>query len=359
MNRPDKNNHPLLCNESPWNNNSNTIWLGSTITLHRNLEKFKFPGKLPTDKRQQIISLLNRDLLASDQLKQPKLIRAEDMPPIEKEFLVEHFLSNQGFHQASAGEAFILDQSGEFLGVLNLRDHLLLQWIDPREELEKTWDHLVKIEVELTKAVNFAFSPKFGFLTSDPTQCGTGLIVTIFLHLPALMVTGRLDEILKKDKDDSVEQTGLQGDPNEVIGDIVAFHNSYTLGVTEGNILSSLRTLATKLVVEEKSVRQHFKQESETELAEVKDRVSRAYAILLHSYQIEAIEALQALSLLKMGIDLGWLKGTTQAILNKLLFSCRRAHLLCQYEQKISQEELPHRRAEFIHKALQGLELLI
>lgn len=359
MNHPDKSSHPLLCNENPWNNNSNNIWLGSTIILSRNLEKFKFPGKLPTDKRKQIISLLTRDLLASDQLKQPKLFRAEDMPPIEKEFLVEHFLSDQSFHQAYAGEAFVLDETGEFLAVLNLRDHLLLQWIDPREELENTWDRLVKIELGLNKSVSFAFSPKFGFLTSDPGVCGTGLKVTIFLHLPSLLHSDRLEEILKKHKDDGVEQTGLQGDPNEVIGDIVAFHNSYTLGVTEENILSSLRTLATKLVVEEKGLRQHLKQENESEVVEAKDKVSRAYAVLMHSYQIESIEALQALSLLKLGLDLNWLKGTTQTILNQLLFSSRRAHLLCHYGQKITQEELPHKRAEFIHKALHGLELLI
>lgn len=359
MSPPDKGNIPLLCNESPWNHNANTIWLGSTLTLLRNLEKFNFPGKLSSDKRKQIISLLTKDILANEQLKEPKLMRAEDMPPIEKEYLVEHFLSAHGFHQAYMGEAFVLDKTGEFLGVLNLKDHILLEWIDIEEDLENSWDRLVKIELGLSSTVNFAFSPQFGFLTSDFTQCGTGLIVTIFLHLPALLYTNRLEEIIKNNKEDGVEQTGLQGNPNEIIGDIAAFHNSYTFGVTEENILSSLRTLATKLVVEEKGTRQHLMRGSENEVAFVKDKVSRAYAILLHSYQIEAIEALQALSLVKLGLDLEWLKGTSQVILNKLIFACRRAHLLCHYGQKISQEELPHRRAEFIHKALHGLELLI
>lgn len=359
MSRPDKSNHPLLCNESPWNRNSNIIWLGSTITLIRNLEKYKFPGKLSGDKRKQIVALLNRDILASEQLKNPKLMPAEEMSPIEKEFLVEHFLTHQSFHQAYTGEGFVLDETGEFLAVLNLRDHLMMHWIDPREELEKSWDHLVKIEMELNKSVNFAFSPKFGFLTSDPTQCGTGLIVNVFLHLPVLLYLDHFKEIFSKNKGEGIGQTGLQGNPNEIIGDIVVFHNNYTLGVTEDNILSSLRTLTTKLVVEEKSMRQHLKRENESALADIKDKISRAYAILLHSYQIEAIEALQALSLLKLGLDLEWLQGCTQIDLNHLFFSCRRAHLLCHYGQKISQEELPHRRAEFIHKALKGLELLI
>jgi protein arginine kinase len=358
MDLPDKNNHPLLCNNGPWKNNANIIWLGSTLVLLRNLEKFNFPGKLATDKRKQIISLISRDLLDNDQLKKPKLFRAEDMPPIEKEFLVEHFLAHQSFHQAYTGEAFILDETGEFLAVLNLKEHIFLEWIDAREDLENSWDRLVKIEGGL-KSVNFAFSSKFGFLTSDPTQCGTGFNLTIFLHLPALLNTNQLDDIIKKNKDEGIEQTGLQGDPNELIGDIVAFHNSYSLGITEENILTSLRTLAIKLVIEEKGMRQHIKQSSENEIADVKDKVSRAYAILLHSYQIEAIEALQALSLVKMGLDLEWLKGTSQVALNRLLFDCRRAHLLCHYGQKISHEELPHRRAEFIHQALHGLELLI
>lgn len=356
---PDKNSSSLLCKESPWNENANTIWLGSTLTLFRNLEKFKFPGKLSTDKRKQIISLVTRDLLANDQLKKPKIFHAEELSSIEKEFLVEHFLSDQGFNQAEVGEAFVLDESGEFLAVLNLKDHLLLQWIDPREDLEHTLERLVKVELGLSKAVNFAFSPKFGFLTSDPTRCGTALVVTVFLHLPALIYSNRLDEILEKNKEDGAERTGLQGDPHEMIGDIVAFHNSYTLGMTEESILISMRTLATKLVAEEKSMRQQLKQGIDAELAAVKDKVSRAYAILLHSYQIEAIESLQSLSLLKLGLDLGWLEGTAQNTLNRLLFACRRAHLLCHFGQKIQQEELPHKRSEFIHQTLQGLKLLI
>lgn len=359
MNPPGKSSSPLLCNESPWNDNSNPIWLGSTLTLTRNLDKFKFPGKLPAEKRKQVISLLSRDLLESDQLKEPKLIPAEEMAPIEKEFLVEHFISNQGFHQAFAGEAFVLDRSGEFLAVLNLRDHLLLQWIDPREDLEKTWDRLVQIESKINQSVNFAFSPKFGFLTSDPTRSGTAFVVNVFLHLPALINSSHLTEILEKNKDEGVEETGLQGDPNEVIGDIVAFHNSYTLGVSEENILASLRTLATKLVAEERSMRKNIKNGTEAELAEIKDKVSRAYAILLHSYQLEAIESLQSISLLKLGLDLEWIKGTSQKVLNQLLFASRRAHLLCHYGLKIPQEELPHKRAEYIHQALRGLELLI
>ncbi len=359
MNLPSEN-PPLICLKKPWDHNPNPIWLGSSLTLNRNLEKFKFPHKLPTDKRKQILSLLIHSLLTSEPLKNPKFFPAEEMSPIQKEFLVEHFLSHHSFHQAYAGEGFVWDETGEFLAVLNLNDHLLLQMLDFQEELEKTWDRLVKVELQLSKSLNFAFSPKFGFLTADSTQCGTGMVGYIFLHLPALFCTNRFEEILKKYQEEGFALTGLQGDPHEFVGDIAVFHNLYTLGLTEENILSSLRTLAMKVVGEEKSMREHFKKESEIEVATIKDKVSRAYAILLHSYQIESIEALKALSLVKLGLDLEWVKGSSQTILNRLLFACRRAHLLChQEEKKITAEQLPHRRAEFIHQSLEGLELMI
>ncbi|WP_042279566.1 protein arginine kinase [Candidatus Protochlamydia sp. R18] len=353
------NPYSLLSDQNPWSVNGNDIWLGTTLTLLRNLEKFKFPSKLETDKRKQIVSLLYKDLLKNDLLKKSQLFKAEDMQPIEKELLVEHFLTPESFHQANTGEAFVLDASGEFLAGFNLRDHLMLHWVDTKEELEGAWERLVKIETNLNNLVNFAFSSKFGFLTADPTRCGTGLIVTIFLHLPGLIYTNRLNDVLQKDKDEGIEQTGLQGNPHEIIGDIVAFHNNYTLGMTEENIISSLRTLATKLVLEEKSVRNILKQEHDQEISDLKDKISRAYAILLHSYQIESIEAMKAISLLKLGLDLNWLKGIDQKTLNDLLFSIRRAHLICHQKQKLTPEEIPHKRAEFIHKALKGSSLLI
>lgn len=355
MNEQNLNN-PLLCNKSPWTQNPNSIWIGSILTLVRNLEKFNFPGRLTDDKRKQIISLLARDFMTTNVLEGAKVIKAEDMAPNQKEFLVEHFLSTQSFNQAHVGEAFVLDQSGEFLAIINLRDHLTLKWIDRSEELEKTWNRLVDLESHLNKSLSFAFQPRFGFLTSDPGQCGTGLTLQIFLHLPALNYHNELDEVIKKYKDDGIEQAGLQGDPYDIIGDIVAFHNSYTLGVTEENILSSLRTFATKMLVEEKSARSRLKTEDQSEM---KDKVSRAYGILLHSYQIEAIEALHAISLLKLGLDMGWVTGVSHAALNELFFNSRRAHLLCQYQEKIKQEDLPHKRAEFIHQVLKGIELHI
>jgi len=348
------NSQSILSLTDPWESNDNSIWLASTVSFYRNIEKFKFPAKMPTERRKQIISLVSKELLSSPSLQNPVLYSAEEMSHVEKEFLVEHFLTSQSFHQAHSGEAFIIDNGGDFFASLNMGDHLHLQLTDCRGELETTWNRLVKIETSIGKAVNYSFSTKFGFLTADPMQCGTGLLVNLFLQIPAIIHTERLEELIEKHADDTISISGLQGNPNELIGDLLVVHNNYTLGLTEENIISSIRTFATKLIVEEKSERARIKNEDNRD---IKDVISRAYGILLHSFQIEAIEALNALSLIKLGTELGWMSGLTMRQLNELSFKCRRAHLLREFNQKISQEEIPHKRAEFIHQSLKNLVL--
>lgn len=357
--KENKENNKLqtfFCQNKLWANNDNTVWLASTVNLFRNIEKFKFPAKLNADRRKQIVQLLSKEFLTMPFFKNPLFLKAEDLSSLEKEYLVEHFLSSQSFHSAGAGEAFILDDTGEVIITFNMRNHVHFEYIDTRGELENAWNTLVKVETALGKNISYSYSPKFGFLTADLTQCGTALIVTVFLQLSGLIHTEKVDDVLEKLVDESFMATGIQGSPTEIIGDVLAIQNNYTLGMTEENIISSIRTVATKLMVEEHAARNHIRHENSPE---IKDKVSRAFGILIHSYQIEAVEALNAISLLKLGVDMGWLAGISTAQLNQLFFNCRRSHLLCQYEQKVPQEEVTHKRAEFIHKALKEVKLTI
>lgn len=345
-----------LCKNKIWSKNENPLWLASTMQLYRNIEKFNFPSKLDAERSKQLLNFTSREFLNSPNLNQSILYKGEELTLLEKEFLVEHFLSNQSFHQVAAGEAFVIEESGEFMASLNIRNHLQLELIDTKGELENAWNKLLKIETDLGKTFNYAYSPKYGFLTSDPNQCGTALIVTAFLQLSALVHTEKVDEILEKFVDESLNVSGIQGSPTEIIGDVVAIQNNYTLGVSEENIVASIRTTATKIVVEEHAARNQIRHE---QTPHIKDKVSRAYGILIHSYQIEAVEALNAISLLKLGADMNWISGVTVNQLNELFFNCRRAHLLCQFDEKIPQEEISHKRAEFIHKTLKDVKLNI
>lgn len=346
----------ILEHSSFWSQNDNNVWLASTINFWRNIEKYKFPSKLSGDRRKQIVSLVSKEILGMDSFKNPVLMKAEELTGLEKEFLGEHFLSDQSLHQAHAGEAFIIDDSGEFFTTVNLRNHIQLGIVDIRGDLENSWNRLVKVETALGKTVNYSYSSKFGFLTADPYQCGTALQVAVFLQPSGLLHTEKSDDVLEQLADESLSITGIQGSPTEIIGDVLVVKNNYSLGLTEENIIASMRTFTTKFLVEEHAARNHIKHE---ESALIKDKVSRAYGILIHSYQIEAVEALNAISLLKLGVELGWLTGITNIQLNQIFFNCRRAHLLNQFHGKVSSEEILHKRAEYIHKNLKDMRLVI
>lgn len=240
--------------------------------------------------------------------------------------------------------------------MLNMRDHLQLHITECAEELEKSWNLLVKLETGVGKTLGFAYSSRYGFLTSNPVDCGTALVVRLYLHVPALIQTRVLESTLSHLGSEDVEVSSVQGGLQEIVGDIVVVRNRCTIGISEENILQMLRTYALKLMVAEKRVRAELRT---SRSVDVKDRVSRAYGLAIHSYQLETIEAWSALSLLKLGVDLDWVTGADHALLNELLFTSRRAHLISEYSQEIPQDELAHRRAEFIHESLSQTHLTI
>lgn len=342
--------------DSPWNENDNAIWLATTLGLQRNMDKYNFPAKLDINKRKQLVSLIQGEIGTISALHAPKLLRGEDTTPLQKEYFYEHYLTIDAFQQAHGGEGFILEETGEFFATLNMENHLHLQMLDCQGEIESAWMRLEKIETEIGKKVGFTYHPRFGFLTADPAESGTALTVSIFLQLPALIHLNGLDEFLLKSGDESIFVSGLQGTLDEIIGDLLVIRNNYTLGLSEEDIISSVRGFATKLLVREKGLRKSI---NESEHAALKDKVSRSFATLVHSYQIEAIEALDAISLLKLGVDLGWVTGVTIKELNSLFFNCRRAHLMAHAKETISPDALSHKRAEYLHKTLKSAALHI
>lgn len=356
MKNSNEEENEILKLSNPWINNDNNIWLASSIELYRNIDKYLFPEKLDTERKKQVISLVSKTLLSLDSNHNPFLVPAEKITPLAKQFLVEHFLTEYNFQNSHVGDAFMINQTGQFLATINLNDHLVLKSIDCVGELENTWSSLLKMEVAIGKTIPFAFSPKFGFLTSNPGLCGTGLVVTVFLQLSGLIHLNKIDEVLSEHVEESISITGIQGNPAEIIGDVLAIKNNHTLGLSEENIIATVRALTTKLLTEENKARSEIRT---SQNAHIKDLVSRAYGIFVHSYQIEPTEALNAISLIKLGIEMGWITGLNYLKLNQLFFNCRRSHLLSTFGEMIPQEEIPHKRAEFIHEAFKNSELKI
>ena len=344
---PDKISHP-----APYRKEGDGIWLLSSLTLQRNLSRYKFPSKLSSNETQVVLDICRALIEKSPEMNGAIFFPAQQLDSFEKEFLFEHFLCSESFQNAGVGQGFLVEASGEFLALLNLKNHLQLHMLTFSNDLPKAWEELSKIENAFGKQMTFAFSSKFGYLTSDPTECGTALRIAIYLHLPALIHSHQLREALSKQKDEDLEAAGLEGSMDDFVGDVVILKNQYTLGLSEESLLHEMQTTALKLITSEKTIRSHLKENGNTEM---KDLVGRAYGLLVHSYQLQTKEALSALSLIKLGIELGWIKGCETQKIDHAIFHCRRAHMAHAIDEAIENaSELNCKRATFIHKALEG-----
>lgn len=351
----ENNDFVALLEKSTWKDNHNSIWLASSLKLYRNIANYSFPSKLDVTKQKQLISVISKAALNSKSLKNPICFEASEISPLDKQFLFEHFLSTDNVFEANTNEAFIVDESGFLFLQINAKDHLQIQKIDYKEEIEASWNELMILETDMGKSLNYAYNSRFGFLTSQISHCGTGFKGHIYLHLPALIHSGKIHEILGLESDDIIAYRGMRGEVSEFVGDIVILYNKATIGVSEEDILQALRGLATKLTIREKSLRSHLEEDIEHQ---IKNKVSRAYGFAFHSYEFDVIESLNAISLCKLGIDLNWIEGINHKTLNNLLFNTNRGHLL-SLDKSIKQEEIPHKRAELIHEAFKNTKLLI
>lgn len=354
----DANFPDFLFDQTPWGEKGSSFWPASAFTLRRNLARFHFPQRLSEASSKQVLDEITKALLELDCLEDPMFIDFSLLDPSKKEFLFEHYFIPQGIHNERQHQGIVTDRSGTFLAAINFKDHLTLQMIDCKGSWHTTWDQLRKIEKELCKKLDFAFSNKFGYLTSDFSLCGTGLSLRLYLHLPALLQLMDPDDpfYLSQEEDFIITQMGEHIENGIFQGDLVILENKRTLGISEDQMLHTLFTQANKLINEESECRSRIRN---GDFPEMKDMIARSYGILKHSYQMPTSEALSALSLIKLGIDLKWIDGITDQEINKIFFQCRRGHLLMNEHQEVSQNELLHKRAEFIHRSLKEAKLII
>lgn len=338
---------------NPWKKKSHPIWPATTFTLKRNIARFNFPPRLSKGEMGRLLSLLSDSHLKVFGNEQAVFYPAEELPVLEKEFLFEHFLCEESFQNTGSGQGLAVAVKGHFLGLFNFRDHISMQWIDCGDSWDETWSQLADYEKAIGSELAYAFSPKFGYLTSQLPDCGTALTVCAYVHIPALSHTGQLPALLHNLEE--VRAVGMEGTTEHLLGDFVLLKNAFTLGVAEEGILRSVHLAATKLVGAETAARKKMVEEKN---AVVKDLISRAYGLLLHSYQLSTREALGALSMIKFGIDLGWVNGISDQEINALFLQVRRAHLLHQIERPTEDPQtIQHDRAAFLHKRLKTVQL--
>jgi protein arginine kinase len=246
---------------------------------------------------------------------------------LDRDLLVERHLISQQHAQASAdvprGVAIGSDET--FAIMANEEDHLRIQVLRSGMQLTEAFDQIERIDDVLEERLDYAYSKRFGYLTACPTNVGTGVRVSVMLHLPALKLTGEIDRVRRAARDMHLAVRGLFGEGSDATGDLYQISNQTTLGKTEAEILADFEhTVVPQIIAYEQQARQSLLRQRE---AQLDDKVWRAWALLANSRVIRTEETLSLLSHLRLGVNLGRIDKVDIRTINELFLLTQPAHL--------------------------------
>lgn len=371
MNTPPGNQPPQPGNGGPprpsiteWlrgEGNAADVVMSSRVRLARNLAGMPFVNKATRPQRQEILDQCREHILAGGG---GRMVWAElhQMPGIDRTVLVErHLISQQhargkqasGAGSADEPRAVAITVPDERVSIMiNEEDHLRLQVIHSGFELGRTLAEANELDDRLESGLDFAFSPRFGYLTACPTNVGTGIRLSVMLHLPGLRLMGNMDKVKRAAADMSLAVRGFYGEGSEAAGDLYQISNQTTLGKTEQMLLHELeQEIIPKVIEYERASRKTLLTKRR---ADLEDQVFRAMGILSSARLMSTEESMQLLSMARLGVVCGVIERPTQHLINQLLLISQPAHLQRAMGQDLDQERRRAARAQLIRSRING-----
>ncbi len=325
------------------------IVISSRVRIARNVGGFPFPARASEVQRRELEQLLHRSVMDASFADDMSYIRLDRASETEGHVLVErHLISHElARGEGERGVAFRADETASIM--VNEEDHLRVQVIQPGLELARAWSIANEIDNQIAAGLDYAFDPDFGFLTSCPTNVGTGMRVSVMLHLPGLTMARHLEKVFNAMAKIDMTVRGLYGEGTEAVGDLYQISNQKTLGKSEDDIVANLSSVTPQILDYERRVRDAMMEENRRQ---VEDQVFRAEGILRGAHLISSEETLYLLSRLRLGMNLGIISDVDMSTVNRLLILTRAAHLQILVGRELEKEERHAVRADYVRHAL-------
>lgn len=317
---------PLMDNAGAWMASSahEQIVISSRIRLARNLKDHAFPGWGGEDECARIWNALRPRLLALDALSPAMDFGMDEIDDLDKQILLERHLISREQVERGRGSGVII-RIGESLALMvNEEDHLRLQALRPGLDLDGCWKLADALDSRIEQVVTYAFSSTLGYLTSCPTNVGTGMRASVMMHLPGLVLMEEMNPVIKGLGKIGLTVRGLWGEGTEAVGNMFQISNQMTLGEKEEEIVRNITLICLEIVEHEKNARLRLAEKKELFL---KDHIGRAYGILTNAHLLSTKEALDLLSDLRLGVDVGMLKKLDRGVIDELLMLAQPGHL--------------------------------
>jgi len=327
------------------------IVISSRVRLARNLKNYPFPILETDSQAGKVIEEVHK-AIDQDGIKEVgsfELLHLENLSDLEKRVLVEKHLISPNLANESRKGAVVLSQDESVSIMVNEEDHLRIQCLFSGLQLHEAWDRANTIDDIFEQTLEYAFDENRGYLTSCPTNVGTGIRASVMIHLPALVITGQIERIFSAITQVGLTVRGIYGEGSEALGNLFQISNQITLGQTELDILENLQGVVQQIIDHERHARSKLVRESKIK---IENRVARSFGILSHARIIDSKEATQRLSDIRLGIDLNMIKGVASTVLNELLVMTQPGFLQQYVKETLTPEERDIRRATMIRERL-------
>ncbi len=220
-------------------------------------------------------------------------VNVAQLDKVDRQFLVERHLISREHAEGQGTRAVAIDAHEKFSLMINEEDHLRIQVMQSGLDLDSVWEQINRIDDLIEEKVTYAFHDRLGYLTACPTNVGTGMRVSVMLHLPALVITRQIDKVFRSLQKISLAVRGLYGEGSQAMGDFYQISNQVTLGRTESELIRQVSDIVPVIIDYERQAREFLVNESHENLH---DRVSRAYGILRTAQTISSEETMHLLS---------------------------------------------------------------
>jgi len=300
------------------------IVISSRIRLARNLAEFPFISRASDHDRSEIDKLLRAALLKTHSAGELDYLSVSELESLDRQFLVERQLISKELSEGRGTRGVVINAPEQISLMINEEDHLRIQCMHSGLDLHGAWDQINQLDDEISGQVNYAYHPRWGYLTACPTNVGTGVRVSVMLHLPALAITRQIEKVFRSLQKISLAVRGLYGEGSQAMGDFYQISNQITLGSSEEELVQKVNDVVPVLIGYERQARDYLVRESQQNLH---DQVSRAYGILRTAQTISSEETMHLLSRVRMGINLGLIRELQIPDLNELFIQTQPAHL--------------------------------
>ncbi len=345
----------LLKKSAEWMRSSgpqSDIVITSRVRLARNLEGYPFPGWADKDERGEIMTEVRPVLENLAEMKESFSEEMTKLTAIEKQVLVERHLISREHAAKGPGCATVMNRKQSISIMVNEEDHLRMQAIRPGLQLLSAYRSLDGIDSQLEKVLPYAFDEQYGYLTACPTNLGTGMRASAMLHLPGLVLSEQINQTIQGANKIGLAVRGLYGEGTEALANLFQVSNQTTLGTSEEEVIAHLGRVIDQMIENEKNARLKMLEDKPTMM---QDQIGRAYAVLKYSHIVSSKEALNHLSMIRLGCDLGFFSEDERESINVLLTEIQPAHLQISAKRKLSPEERDALRSEIIRTNLNGL----